>query len=481
METVYVMTGNVVYRDMTKFWGKLFGINFALGVTTGLTMEFQFGTNWAYYSHYVGDIFGVPLAIEGLVAFFLESTFVGLFFFGWDRLSKVGHLTVTYLTAIGSNLSALLILIANGWMQNPVGAEFNPVTLRMELTSFWEVLFNPVAQAKFVHTISAGYVTGSVFVLGISSWYLLKGRDRAFAARSFRIAAAFGLASVLSVIVLGDESGYTAAETQESKMAAMEAMWVTEPAPAGLTLFGFPDEAQRTTHAAIHIPYVMGLIGTRSTDKVIPGIDEIERKTAARIERGIVAVKALEALRQSPKDAQKLAHFKAYQADLGHGLLLKKYVADVAQATPEMKARAVDDAIPAVAPMFFGFRIMVGCALLMLALVVCAFWHSARNQIEAKPWLLKWALWSLPLPWIACEMGWFVAEYGRQPWTVHGLLPTHLSTSALEASSVMASLVGFVLFYTVLLVVELYLMFKYARLGPSSLGTGRYVHELKGA
>jgi cytochrome d ubiquinol oxidase subunit I len=477
METVYVMTGQTIYRDMTKFWGKLFGINFALGVTTGLTMEFQFGTNWAYYSHYVGDIFGVPLAIEGLVAFFLESTFVGLFFFGWDRLSKVGHLTVTYLTAIGSNLSALLILIANGWMQNPVGAAFNPVTMRMELTSFWEVLFNPVAQAKFVHTISAGYVTGSVFVLGISSWYLLKGRDRAFAARSFRIAAAFGLASVLSVIVLGDESGYTAAETQESKMAAMEAMWKTEPAPASLTLFGFPDEAQRTTHAAIHIPYVMGLIGTRSTDKVILGIDEIERKTAARIERGIVAVKALEALRQSPKDAQKLAHFQAYQTDLGYGLLLKKYVADVAQATPAMKARAVDDAIPAVAPLFYGFRLMVACAMAMLALVVCAFWHSARNQIEKHRWLLKWALWSIPLPWIACEMGWFVAEYGRQPWTVHGMLPTHLSTSALEAGSVMASLAGFFLFYTLLLVVEMYLMLKYARLGPSSLGTGRYANE----
>ncbi|WP_022982363.1 cytochrome ubiquinol oxidase subunit I, partial [Ideonella sp. B508-1] len=270
METVYVLTGQTVYKDMTRFWGKLFGINFALGVTTGLTMEFQFGTNWAYYSHYVGDIFGAPLAIEGLVAFFLESTFVGLFFFGWDRLSKVGHLSVTYLTAIGSNLSAVLILIANGWMQNPVGAEFNPVTMRMELTSFWDVVFNPVAQDKFVHTISAGYVTGAIFVLGISSWYLLKGREQAFALRSFRIAASFGLASALSVIVLGDESGYTAAETQATKMAAMEAMWHTEPAPAGLTLFGIPDEANRTTHAEVKIPWVLGLIGTRSADKTVP-------------------------------------------------------------------------------------------------------------------------------------------------------------------------------------------------------------------
>lgn len=481
METVYVMTGKPVYRDMTRFWGKLFGINFALGVTTGLTMEFQFGTNWAYYSHYVGDIFGVPLAIEGLAAFFLESTFVGLFFFGWDRLSKLGHLTVTYLTAIGSNLSAILILIANGWMQNPVGSEFNPVTMRMELTNFWDVVFNPVAQAKFVHTISAGYVTGAIFVLGISSWYLLKGRDRGFALRSFRIAAAFGLASALSVIVLGDESGYSAAETQETKMAAMEGMWKTEPAPAGLTLFGIPDEANRTVHAEVKIPWVLGLIGTRSTDKVIPGIDELEVRIAARIERGITAVKALEALHKAPKDQALLQQFNAVKADLGYGLLLKKYTADVAQATPEMKRRAVDDAIPRVAPMFWSFRIMVLSGVLMLALMVVAFWSSARNRIEQRPWLLKWALWSLPLPWIAAESGWIVAEYGRQPWTIHGVLPTHLSTSMVSASDVALSLTGFIVFYTLLLVAELVLMFKYARLGPASLGTGRYALEQPGA
>jgi cytochrome d ubiquinol oxidase subunit I len=480
METVYVMTGKPVYRDMTRFWGKLFGINFALGVTTGLTMEFQFGTNWAYYSHYVGDIFGVPLAIEGLAAFFLESTFVGLFFFGWDRLSKVGHLCVTYLTAIGSNLSAILILIANGWMQNPVGAEFNPVTMRMELSSFWDVVFNPVAQAKFVHTISAGYVTGAIFVLGISSWYLLKGRDRGFALRSFRIAAAFGLASALSVIVLGDESGYSAAETQETKMAAMEGMWKTEPAPAGLTLFGIPDEANRTVHAEVKIPWVLGLIGTRSTDKVIPGIDELEVRIAARIERGITAVKALEALRKAPKDQALLQQFNAVKADLGYGLRLKKYTADVAQATPEMKRRAVDDAIPRVAPMFWSFRLMVLLAFMMLALLAVAFWSSARNRIEQRPWLLKWALWSIPLPWIAAESGWIVAEYGRQPWTIHGVLPTHLSTSMVSASDVALSLTGFIVFYTLLLVAELYLMFKYARLGPASLGTGRYALEQPG-
>lgn len=231
MESVYVMTGKPIYKDMTQFWGKLFGINFAMGVTTGLTLEFQFGTNWSYYSHYVGDIFGVPLAVEGLMAFFLESTFVGLFFFGWNRLSRIQHLMVTFLVALGSNLSALWILIANGWMNNPVGAEFNYETMRMELSSLFAVIFNPVAQVKFVHTVSAGYVTASMFVLGLSSWYLLKRRDIDFALRSFAVAAGFGLASTLCVIVLGDESGYTTGEVQRMKLAAIESEWETAPPP----------------------------------------------------------------------------------------------------------------------------------------------------------------------------------------------------------------------------------------------------------
>jgi len=477
METTYVMTGKEIYRDMTKFWGKLFAINFALGVTTGLTMEFQFGTNWSYYSHYVGDIFGAPLAIEGLVAFFLESTFVGLFFFGWDRLSKVGHLTVTYLTAIGSNLSALLILIANGWMQNPVGAEFNPVTMRMEMTSFAELLFNPVAQAKFVHTISAGYVTAAGFVLGISAWYLLKGKDVAFARRSFRIAASFGLASTLSVIVLGDESGYHAAETQQAKMAAMEGMWETAPAPAGLTLFGIPDESTRTTLAEIHVPWVLGLIGTRSIDKEVPGIAEIEEKNAERVSNGILAVQALEALRKDKGNPELLANFNEVKQDLGYGLLLKKYTEDVSLATPEMIKAAASDTIPPVAPLFFSFRIMVALGVSFLALFALSFYHAARNTFEQQRWLLKWALYGLPLPWIACEMGWLVAEFGRQPWTIDGVLPTFLSTSTLTSGELILSIAGFVTLYTVLLIAEMYLMFKYARLGPSSLGTGRYHRE----
>ena len=477
MESVYVMTGNQVYKDMTRFWGKLFGINFALGVTTGITMEFQFGTNWAYYSHYVGDIFGAPLAIEGLMAFFLESTFLGLFFFGWDRLSRRQHLLVTLLMAVGTNLSALWILIANGWMQNPVGAEFSYVTMRMEMVDFWAVLFNPDAQAKFVHTVSAGYVTGAMFVLSISAYYLLRGRDVEFAKKSFRIAAAFGFASVCSVIVLGDESGYTVGEAQQTKLAAMEAMWETEPAPAGFNLIAIPNEKEMKNDFAIEIPWVMGIIGTRSLDKQIPGIKEIREKNRVRILSGTEAVVALEALRKDPADAAMKAKFEEHKADLGFGLLLKKYVVDVRQATPEIIEKAVADTIPRVTPLFWSFRLMVAFGFLMLGLFGAALLYSLKGNFAEKPWLLRSALWMLPVPWLSCELGWFVAEYGRQPWTIYGVLPTHMSVSTLSVNSLYGSLAGFIGFYTVLLIVEMYLMIKFAKLGPGSLGTGRYDNE----
>jgi cytochrome bd ubiquinol oxidase subunit I len=477
MESVYVMTGNVVWKDMTRYWGKLFGINFALGVTTGITLEFQFGTNWAYYSHYVGDIFGAPLAIEGLMAFFLESTFIGLFFFGWSRLTRTQHLLVTLLMAIGTNLSALWILIANGWMQNPVGAEFSYQTMRMEMVDFWAVIFNPDAQAKFVHTVSAGYTTGAMFVLSISSWFLLKKQDVEFAKRSFRVAAAFGLASVLSVIVLGDESGYTVGEAQQTKMAAIEAMWETKPAPAPLTLVADINEAESKNNWEVEVPWLMGLIGTRSLTKEIPGIHDIKAKNRVRIISGIDAVTALEALRANRNDEAAKVVFEKHKADLGFGFLLKKYVVDVRQATPEIIDKAVNDTIPRVFPMFWGFRVMVGLGFAMLALFATAFWCTLQLQCGHRVWLHKWALWMLPAPWIACELGWFVAEYGRQPWTIYGVLPTHMSVSTLSVNSLYGSLAGFITFYTVLLVVEVYLMVKFARMGPGSLGTGRYANE----
>ena len=474
MESVYVMTGKVIWKDTTRFWGKLFGINFALGVTTGITMEFQFGTNWAYYSHYVGDIFGAPLAIEGLMAFFLESTFIGLFFFGWERLSKGQHLLVTLLMAIGTNLSALWILVANGWMQYPVGAEFSYQTMRMEMVSFWDVVFNPDAQAKFVHTASAGYVTGAMFVLSISAWYLLRGRNIEFAKRSFRVAAAFGLAATASVIVLGDESGYTVGEAQQTKLAAMEAMWETRPAPAGLALVAGINEREQRNDWEIEIPWVLGLIGTRSTDQAIPGIKQIKARNRERIISGMQAVEALDRLRADRADLEARSRFESHKADLGFGLLVRQYVRDLTEVTPPIIDRVVDDTIPRVAPMFWSFRLMVALGFLMLVLFALAFWQTVRGRFTERRWLLKWALWMLPVPWIACELGWFVAEYGRQPWTIYGVLPTHMSVSNLSVGSLYGSLAGFVVFYTVLLAVEMYLMVKFARQGPGSLGTGRY-------
>ena len=465
MESVYVMTGRTVWRDMTKFWGKLFGINFAMGVATGITMEFQFGTNWAYYSHYVGDIFGAPLAIEGLMAFFLESSFVGLFFFGWNRLSKIGHLTVTWLVAIGSNLSALWILIANGWMQNPVGARFNPDTMRMEMTSFYDLVFNPAAQSKFVHTISAGYVCGSVFVIAISAYYLLKNRHGELARRSIIVASAFGLASSLSVVVLGDESGYTVSESQKMKLAAIEAMWEAEPAPAGFTLFALPDAETRTNRFEIKVPWALGLIATRSTDTVLPGIAELEAQAKSRIHSGLIAYDALERLRADRSDQQARATIDAHAGDLGHALLLKKYVADPRQADEATIAKAAADTIPHVAPLFWAFRLMVALGFFFIALFGFAFWKACKRDFTGKVFL-RLCLFSLPLPWLGTSLGWIVAEYGRQPWAVDGMLPTFLGSSSLDPAKVAFSFAGFVILYTSLLIVDVVLMRKTILLGP---------------
>ncbi|RUU61407.1 cytochrome ubiquinol oxidase subunit I [Mesorhizobium sp. M2C.T.Ca.TU.002.02.1.1] len=465
METVYVMTRRTIWRDMTKFWGVLFGINFALGVATGITMEFQFGMNWAYYSHYVGDVFGAPLAIEGLMAFFLEATFVGLFFFGWDRLSPRAHMIVTWLMALGTNFSALWILIANGWMQNPVGSAFNPDTMRMEVTDFMAVIFNPVAQAKFVHTVSAGYVCAATFVLGVSAWYLLRGRHVQLAKRSFVIASAFGVASALSVIVLGDESGYALTDNQKMKLAAIEAMWETEPAPASFTAFGIPSQSDRETHFAIRIPWVMGIIGTRSIDRPIPGIDELVAHAEARIRNGIVAYDALEKIKADRNDTAARAVFDASSKDLGYALLLKRYLPDPRQASEQQIKDAAWSTVPYVPLLFFGFRLMVACGFALLALFAVSLWHTTR-ETEAPRWLLRAALIAMPLPWIAIEVGWFVAEFGRQPWIIDGVLPTFLATSELGVSDLLLTIAGFTIVYGVLAVIEVRLMLAAIRKGP---------------
>lgn len=466
MESVYVMTGKVIYKDMTKFWGKLFAINFAMGIATGITLEFQFGTNWAYYAHYVGDIFGIPLAIEGLMAFFLESTLIGVFFFAWDKISKVQHLMVTWAIALGANMSALWILIANAWMQNPVGTAFNFDTMRMELVSLSEVFFNPVAQVKFVHTVASGYVTGSVFMLGISSYYLLKNRHMDFAKRSFAVASGFGLAAVLSVIVLGDASGYTLGQVQKVKLALIEGEWETQKPPAAFTLFGIPDDTTQTTKYEIKIPYVLGLIATRSIDTPIEGLKDIINENEQKIYVGIQALKLLNKIRNGDKTDTTINQFNLVKNYMGYGLLLKRYMNDPTVATAKEIKYAAKHSIPRVAPLFWSFRIMVACGVFMLFIFCMAIYYNTKRVIQDKKWFLRLALWSIPLPWIASECGWIVAEYGRQPWVIGEILPTFLGVSSISTAKVATSLIGFIVLYTALLIVELYLMFKYARLGP---------------
>ena len=477
MECAYVFTGRAVYRDMTRFWGKLFAINFAMGVLTGLTLEFQFGTNWAYYSQYVGDIFGTPLAIEGLVAFMLESTFLGLFFFGWHRLTKGQHLFSTFCLAIGSSLSALFILVANGFMQSPAGSYFDFANMRMQTSSLLHLFLNPIAQVGFAHTVIAGYATGAVFVLGISAYYILRGRDLDFAKRSFAIAAGFGLIAVIMLAFMGDQNGLLVAKDQPMKLAAIEAEWSTQKAPASFNLIAFPDQQQHRNVGQVSIPGVLGLLVTHSVTAVIPGINQIEAQNVKRIRRGMIAYGLLEKLRAGDQSAQTRASFERYQSDLGYGLLLERYAPQVTTATSAQIAQAAEATIPHVSMIFWAFRAMVGIGILLLLLFVFSFILLLFGGMWKNRWLLRCALWSIPLPFIAAITGWFVTESGRQPWTVFGDLPTTLSSSSLSATDLWLSLSAFVLFYTALFIVELFLMFKYARLGPSALYTGKYHYE----
>ena len=348
-----------------------------MGVATGITMEFQFGTNWAYYSHYVGDVFGAPLAIEGLMAFFLEATFIGLFFFGWNRLSKVGHLVVTWLVALGSNLSALWILIANGWMQHPVGARFNPDTMRMEVTDFMAVIFNPVAQAKFVHTVSAGYVTGSMFVLAISAFYLLRGRHVELAKRSMTVAASFGLASALSVVVLGDESGYTAGREPEDE-DRRDRGDVGDRAGAGV-LHGLRHSEHGDPH---HRLRSQGAVDARPdrrparSARKCPASRSWSRDAEHRIRSGLIAYDALQKLKADRSDQRRSAAALEQTADdLGYALLLKKIRPDIAQRHRTTRSRRPRGArCPPVSPLFWSFRIMVGLGFFFIALFAVAFY-----------------------------------------------------------------------------------------------------------
>ena len=468
METIYVKTGDIWWEKTTKFWMTLLAINFAIGLATGIIMEFEFGTNWSNYSWIVGDIFGAPLAIEGLMAFFMESTFFAVMFFGWDKVSKKMHLLSTWLVAIGSNLSALWILVANGWMQHPVGMRFNPDTARNEMENFWEVLFNPNAVSKFLHTISSGYVLASLFVIGISAWYLLKKREVLFAKRSMIVAASFGLITSFFLLTTGDESAFEVAQNQPMKLAAMEGLYKGEER-AGIVAIGLLNheksigDEQEAFKFKLEIPNALSFLGYHSLNAYVPGIEDLvlgneEHKIMSvkeKMQKGKIAVEALKNYKTYKKenDAAKaqeaLETFRAHEKYLGYGYLKNPL-----------------DAVPNVALTFYSFHVMVGLGTWFLILFVLILYFTMINEIEKRRWILYAALWTIPLAYVAQEAGWIVAEAGRQPWAIQDLLPVGMAASNIGSSSVQITFWLFAILFTGLLIAEVKIMLTQIKNGP---------------
>ncbi|MBU3013867.1 cytochrome ubiquinol oxidase subunit I [Poseidonibacter lekithochrous] len=470
MESIYVKTNDEFWKKTTKFWMGLFAINFAIGVATGIIMEFEFGTNWANYSWFVGDIFGAPLAVEGILAFFMESTFFAVMFFGWDKVSKGFHLLSTWLVAVGSNLSALWILVANGWMQYPVGMTFNPDTVRNEMNNFWDVLFSPVAVSKFLHTIASGYVLASLFVIGISAWYLLKKRDILFAKRSIIIGATFGLITSLFLILSGDESAHQVALKQPMKLAAMEGLY-EGTTDAGIVAMGILNPKKTISNdeepflLEVTAPYALSLLGYHDIHAFVPGIKDLVYgneemgiiSTQEKMQKGKLAVQALEDYKEAKKtkDEVQLIQSKSILDEnmkyFGYGHIKK-----------------AEDVVPPVAINFYSFHIMVALGSWFTLLFAMVLFFATKRDILNYPLLLKAALWSIPLGYIASEAGWVVAEVGRQPWAIQDLMPVGIAATKIASTNVMISFFIFATLFTVLLIAEVKIMTKQIGLGPES-------------
>jgi cytochrome bd ubiquinol oxidase subunit I len=469
MESIYVKTNDEWWKKTTQFWMTLFAINFALGLATGLIMEFEFGTNWSNYSWIVGDIFGAPLAIEGIMAFFMESTFFAVMFFGWNKVGKKTHLLATWLVAIGSNLSALWILVANGWMQHPVGMEFNPTTARSDMVSFWAVLFNPNAYSKFLHTISSGYVLSALFVIAVASWYLLKGRELKFAKRSIAVAATFGLAASLYMLATGDQSAHQVALDQPMKLASMEGIYNGKQ-DEGIVAVGLLNDKKHigdtttpTFDFKVEIPYALSVLGYHDMSAFVPGINDLVygnekygiMSVVEKMEKGKAAVASLEAYKtamaahDSTAMESALVKFKQNREYLGYG-----YLKDPKQAVPN---------VPLV---FYSFHTMVGLGTLFIALFFFVLYISMTSDISRHRWLLKLGVIALPFGYIASEAGWVVAEAGRQPWAIEGLLPVGMATSNIPTTNVMITFWLFAIVFTVLLFAEVNIMLKQIKIGP---------------
>ncbi len=467
-ETIYIKTGNEQWKSITRFWMTLFGINFAIGVATGIILEFQFGTNWSNYSWMVGDIFGAPLAIEGIFAFFLEATFFAVMFFGWDRVSKGFHCFSTWMVAIGSNLSAVWILVANGWMQNPVGMAFNPETVRFEMENFAAVIFNPVAVYKFTHTSSSGFLFASLFVLTISSWYLLKGRHIEMAKKSIIVASVFGLISSVFVAFTGDEAAFEVAQQQPMKLAAMEGLYKGEKG-AGLVAMGIlnsakkPGDDQDAFLFEVKIPELLSLLANRKPGSFVPGVDDLVYGNKdenvmgvnAMMKKGQLALADLASYKKAKKEkndvgaAEALTRFDVNKDYLGYGYL----------STPE-------EAVPSVPIVFNAFHIMVVLGSLFPVIFAAFLFYALKGTLTEKRWLLPIGLISGLLGFLAQQSGWVVAEVGRQPWAIQGLMPVKVATTNLSTTSVQVTFFMFVAVFTLLLIAEISIMLKQISIGP---------------
>jgi cytochrome d ubiquinol oxidase subunit I len=473
METLYVRTGNPEWKRITKFWMTLFGVNFAIGVATGIILEFEFGTNWSNYSWFVGDIFGAPLAIEGIMAFFLESTFIAVMFFGWNKVSKKFHLLSTWLVAIGSNLSALWILVANAWMQYPTGMKFNPDTARNEMQNFWEIVLSPIAINKFLHTVLSAYVLAAVFVIGVSAWFLLKKRETLFAKKSMKIAAIFGLAASVLTIFTGDGSARNMATYQPMKFAAMENLYDGRQ-NAPLAAIGFLQKDPKETDPKkqdfifkIEIPNMLSYMAFLNPNAYVPGIYDLVKGNKEhhilsykeRSEKGKIAINSLAEYKLAKKAGKDsianaaLIRFNENYANFGYG-----YYAN----------RDVNELIPSVPTTFYSFRIMVGLGIHFMALFLVVFLLLRKDKLEKKRFILYTALWSIPLAYIASELGWVVAEVGRQPWVIQDILPTIAAVSQIKPASVQITFWLFFVVFTTLLIAEIKIMTSQIKKGPEA-------------
>ena len=500
-ETCYYRTKDEFWKTTAKFWQKLFGVNFAMGVATGIILEFEFGTNWSNYSWFVGDIFGAPLAIEGILAFFMESTFVAVMFFGWKKVSAGFHLASTWLTGLGATISAWWILVANAWMQYPVGCEFNPDTMRHEMVDFFAVAFSPFAVGKFCHTVISAWIVGAVFVVAVSSWYLMKKREKRLAVESIKIASIVGLIASLGAAFTGHISGQQVAKVQPMKLAAMEALYNggTEQgltAVAWVNPFRQPDYAnEQSAPLKIDMPYALSIMATNDPKGFVPGINDLlngytlpdgtrEPSVEEKMERGRVAIQTLADYRKAKAEGasedvlnEQLSILKSNMPYFGYG-----YIRDKSEVVPYVPVN------------FWAFRIMVGAGCLFIlffaVLVLTSFRipyvtiitrrllaslgliHETQADTVGADALPVWHYWLaialLPLSYIASESGWLVAEFGRQPWTIQDMLPTWAAVSDLHSSSVATTFILFLILFTTMLAVEIRILLKQIKKGPSA-------------